>query len=198
MGLAVSPTLQVNTLKEFVDATRSNPNKFNYSSPGQGSIQHLAMELFMQDSGLQMLHVPYKGAAGAVTDLIAGIDQASVISLVTASSFIRNGQIKLLAVMGEERNPAFANVPTMKEAGYPNMIVETWYGVLAPASTPADVVKRINSEINEILLLPEVKEAMQKQGAMLVGGDPDRFKDLLKKEVTKWSKLMTNPRIKVN
>jgi tripartite-type tricarboxylate transporter receptor subunit TctC len=86
----------------------------------------------------------------------------------------------------------------MKEAGYPNMIVETWYGVLAPASTPADVVKRINSEINEILLLPEVKEAMQKQGAMLVGGDPDRFKDLLKKEVAKWSKLMTNPRIKVN
>ena len=153
------------------------------------------MELFKQETGTNMTHVPYKGSAGALNDIVAGHVQASVVSLQSATLFTQNGKIRMLAVMSRERAPTFPQVPTLVESGYGNMLVETWYGVLAPAGTPPAVIAKINAEITNLLTLPDVKEAMAKQGVDPAGGKPEKLDTLLRSELKLWSQVVTRGKI---
>lgn len=195
MTLVVNNKFPANNVSEFVEQLKKQPGAVNYASPGAGGSQHLAMELFKQETGTNMLHVPYKGSAGALNDLAAGHVQASVVSLQSATVLTQSGKLRMLAVMGRERAPTFPQVPTLLEQGYGNMVVETWYGVLAPAGTPPAVVAKMNAEINHLLTLPEVKEAMAKQGLDPAGGKPERLDTLLRSEVKLWSQVVTRGKI---
>ncbi len=196
MALVVAPNVEARTLKEFIDLAKSKPGKMDYSSPGSGGVQHLAMELFMQETGTQLVHVPYKGSSGALTDVIGGHVQASVSSLQTAGALISGGKLRMLAVMSEERSPAFPTVPTLRELGLSSLVVDTWYGVMAPAGTPPEVVAKVNGELNALLRLPDVREAMAKQGVVPAGGAPDRLQQLVTKDIARWTKLVATAQIK--
>ncbi len=198
MGFVVSPNISATNFKEFLDYSKSRPNDLDYSTPGEGSSQHLTMELILQEIGFKMIHVPYKGSSGAVTDVIGGHVQSSIVSLQTSSNFIKSGQLKMLAIMSDERSPIFPNVPTFKEMGYQNLVVDTWYGVLAPSNTPAEVVNKINSEINLILNTGEMKETMNKLALNVAGGKPDRLKILLEKEIPKWKKVVSTSKLSID
>ena len=196
MTVVVSPKIAARTLAEFITLAKAQPGKLDYSSPGAGGPQHLAMELFMQETGTRLVHVPYKGSAGALTDVVGGHVQASVASLQTASTLVAGGQLRMLGVMSEERAAAFPNVPTLKELGHAGLVVDTWYGVLAPAGTPAEVVNKINTELNLLLRLPEVREAMAKQGVAVAGGTPERMQQLLNSDSPRWTRLVAQAQIK--
>lgn len=195
MTLVINNKFPATNVREFVEQIKKQPGVVNYASPGTGGVQHLAMELFKQETGVNMVHVPYKGSAGALNDLVAGHVQASVVSLQSATLFAQNGQIRMLAVMSRERAPTFPQVPTLAESGYGNMVVETWYGALAPAGTPPVVVAKMNAEINHLLTLPEVKEAMIKQGVDPAGGKPEKLDTLLRSEIKLWSQVVTRGKI---
>ncbi len=132
MTVVVSPKLGVTSLRELLDAARSQPGKLHYASPGNGGPQHLAMELLKQETGVNLVHVPYKGMGGAINDLVGGHVQAAIVALQTAAPYAQSGKLRMLAVMSAERSPAFADVPTLKELGFADLEVETWYGLFAP------------------------------------------------------------------
>jgi len=198
MGFVVSPTTSTTNFKDFVEFSKSRTNELDYSTPGEGSSQHLTMELILQEVGFKMVHVPYKGSAGAVTDVIGGHVQSSIVSLQTSSSFIKSGQLKMLAIMSEERSPVFQNIPTFKELGFPNLVVDTWYGVLAPLNTPVEVINKLNNEFNLILNTTEMKDTMSKLGLTVSGGKSDRLKNLLEKEIPKWRKVVASSKIEID
>jgi len=189
-GLVTSAKSGINTFKDFVALAKKSPGELMYSSPGQGAPQHLAMELLSQEAGIKLLHVPYKGTSGALTDLIGNQIQVSVVALQTASVHINSGNLKLLAQMGNERSNAYSKVPTMKELGLPGAVVESWYGVLAPVGTPAPVVAKLNADFNALLLQADVKEALAKQGMNVAGGRPERLQDLIKSELKLWTRVV--------
>jgi tripartite-type tricarboxylate transporter receptor subunit TctC len=196
LGIATSGKSPLNTFKDFQESAKRQPGVLNYSSPGTGSPQHLAMELLAQETGIKLLHVPYKGTAGALTDLMGGHVEASIVALQTAAPHLQSGALRMLALMSAERSPAFPNVPTLKELGVQNGVVETWYGVFVPAGTPPEVVAKLNADFNSLLQLPDVKDTMTKQGMVVVGGKPDRMGDLAKNELTRWARVVEKAGIK--
>ncbi len=196
LGVATSGKSSLNTFKDFQEAAKKQPGVLNYSSPGTGSPQHLAMELLAQETSIKLLHVPYKGTSGALTDLMGGHVDASIVALQTAAPHLQNGSLRMLALMSPERSPAFPNVPTLKELGVANGVVETWYGVFVPAGTPPDVVAKLNADINGLLQLPDVKETMSKQGLVIAGGKPERMNDLVKNELSRWARVVEKAGIK--
>lgn len=195
MTLVVSDKFPANNVKELIQQVKKQPGAVNYASPGTGSSQHLAMELFKQEAGIDMVHIPYKGSAGAMNDLIAGRVQASVVSLQSATPFAQSGNIRMLAVMSSERAPSMPQVPTLVELGYGNMLVGTWYGVMAPAGTPPALIAKMSAEIDSLMKLPEVKEAMAKQGVDPVGGKPEKLDSLLRRELALWSQVVARGKI---
>jgi len=195
MALVVSPRIGVTRFSDFVAMAKKQPGQLHYSSPGNGTPQHLTMELVKLETGIDVAHVPYKGSAGAMTDLVGGHVQATIAALQTAAPFVTSGRMRMLAVMSEARSPAFPDVPTMKELGHPNLVVETWYGVFAPAGTPPDAVSRLNAAINEALQAPEVREAMAKQGQAVVIDKPERLGTLLAQELERWNRVVASAKI---
>jgi tripartite-type tricarboxylate transporter receptor subunit TctC len=198
LGVATSGKSSLQSFKDFQESAKKQPGVLNYSSPGTGSPQHLAMELLAQETNLKLLHVPYKGTAGALTDLMGGHVDASIVALQTAAPHLQNGTLRMLALMSPERSPAFPNVPTLKELGVPNGVVETWYGVFVPAGTPAEVVTKLNADINALLQLPDVKDTMTKQGLVIAGGKPERLNDLVKNELSRWARVVEKAGIKAD
>ncbi len=195
MTLVVSSHFPASNMRDFVDQLKKQPGKINYASPGSGGSQHLAMELFLQETGTSMLHVPYKGSAGALNDLAAGHVQASVVSVQSATLLTQSGKLRMLAVMGRQRVPSFPLVPTLVELGYDRLVAETWYGVLAPAGTPPAIVARLNADIQLLLAQSDVKEAMAKQGLEPVGGGPQALDRLIRSEISLWSQVVTRGKI---
>lgn len=191
LSLVTSTDVPAKTLLEFIALAKSKPGELHYSSPGNGSVQHLTMELLKLETGTNLVHVPYKGSSGASTDLIGGHVQATVAALQTMAPFVKSGKLRMLAVLSEQRSPAFPDVPTAREVGLPNMVVDTWYGAFAPAGTPSDIVKVLNSEINAALQLPEVREAMAQQGMTPVNAPPERMGQLLDSELVRWKRVVT-------
>ncbi|SNT38264.1 Tripartite-type tricarboxylate transporter, receptor component TctC [Noviherbaspirillum humi] len=198
MTLVVNNRFPAQNMKEFVAEVKKQPGVLNYASPGIGSSQQLAMELLKQETGINLTHVPYKGSSGAINDIVAGHVQASVVSVQSATPLVQSGKMRMLAVLGNERVPTFPQVPTVNETGVANMVVETWYGVMAPAGTPAAIVNKMNAEINQLLALPEVKEAMAKQGVNPTVGPPERFGNLLRNELKLWSQVVSRGKISVD
>ncbi len=191
MSVIVNPQLQSKSFREFLDLARSQPGKLYYASPGNGGPQHLAMELIKLDAKVDLVHVPYKGQSGVISDLIGGHVQATILALQTAAPFVHNGKLRMLAVMSAERSSAFPDVPTTRELGYPSLELETWYGIFAPAGTPAPVVARLNAEFNDLLKQPDVREMLAKQGQAAAGGPPEQFGNLVKQELVRWSRVVT-------
>ncbi|OGA67537.1 MAG: hypothetical protein A3G81_10205 [Betaproteobacteria bacterium RIFCSPLOWO2_12_FULL_65_14] len=191
-GLVVvsNPQIPARSMKEFIELAKRQPGKMHYSSPGNGGPQHLAMELLKLETGIDIVHVPYKGAAGALADVVAGHVQAMISAIQTAHPHVQNGRLRPLAVMSPERSPAFPDVPTMKELDLSELEVETWYGAFAPGKTPAAVVQKINAEINTLLKDPFVREVLEKQGMTPRGGPPERLDSLVKRELPRWARVV--------
>ena len=198
VAVGIANKVPAATLAEFLALVRSQPGKLNYASPGNGTPQHLAMELLKLEAKVDIVHVPYKSSAGALTDLIAGIVQAMVIPLQTAAPHVNGGSIRLLAIMSGQRAPAFPDVPTMRELGMPAIDVDTWYGAFAPVGTPAPILAKWNAELNALLRLPDVREALAKQGLVPGGGTPERFTRLLEDDIARWIRVVAASKIKAD
>jgi tripartite-type tricarboxylate transporter receptor subunit TctC len=198
LGVYVHPQVPAKSMREFVDLVRSQPGKLYYSSPGNGGPQHLAMELLKLENGMDIIHVPYKGAAGAISDLVGGHVQAMISALQTVAPHVQSGRLRMLAVMSARRSEAFPDVPTLKEAGLPDLEVETWYAIFAPAGTPHAIVMRVNREMNELLKEADVKDVIAKQGLVPEGGTPEALGARVKRELAAWTRVVKAAGIKAD
>lgn len=196
LTLVVHPSVKAETLQEFLALARAEPGKLNYASTGPLSAQHLSMELFKIASKADIVHVPYPGSAGAVRDVAAGHVQTMFMPLHTALPLIASKQIKALSIASPKRSQLAPDIPTNSEAGLKGADVGLWYGLLAPAGTPKDIVDRYNELANKILSSAKVKNALAKQGLVVVGGTPQQFGDFLKAEVRRWEKVLVDANIK--
>ena len=187
LTLVVANKFPASSVREFLEQVRKQPGAFNYATSGAGSVFHLTMELLKQEHNINIVHVPYKGMSGVLGDLAAGHVQASILVFQTVAPLAQGGRVRMLAVMGRERMPQFPQVPTLAESGMPNMVVENWTGVMAPAKTPPAVIVKLNAEINNILALPEMKETLAKIGVSPVGGTPATLDALVRKEIKMWT-----------
>lgn len=187
LALLVNPKLPVSTLKEFVDYARARPGQINYGSAGNGGISHLAPEMFKAATGLFMVHIPYRGSAPAFTDLMGGQVQFMAESIPQAANYHKQGKVRALAVTSRERNPALPDVPTVIEAGIKNFEVVGFYGFLAPAGTPKEVVAKLSEAFKQVLALPEVRSRMITQGADPAFLGADEFAKYLAAEMPRWA-----------
>ena len=186
--LVVHPSLPVKTFAEFVTYAKANPGKINYGSSGVGSPPHLSMELLRSLTGINLVHVPYKGAGPALADLLGGQVQSMCTSLAGQITYIRAGRVRALGVTTAKRNPQLPDVPTIVESGVPGYEVTIWHGVFAPAKTPAAIVQKLNAEMNKALNAPEMKERMAQQGMDPAPSTPAELAAFVKAESAKWTK----------
>ena len=187
LALLVNPKVPVNSLQEFVDYTRKRPGQINYGSAGNGGISHLVPEMFKTSTGLFMVHIPYRGSAPAFTDLMAGQVQFMAESIPQAASYHKQGKVKALAVTSRERNPALPDTPTVIEAGIKGFEVVGFYGFLAPAGTPRDVVAKLSDAFRQVLTTPEIRNRMVTQGADPAFLGSEDFAKFLGAEMPKWA-----------
>src|SRR5205809_6448939 len=187
LGVYVNPGVPANSMREFVDLVRSQPGKLYYSSPRNAGPPHLAMEFLKLATGIDIIHVPYKGAGGAIADLVGGHVQAMISALQTVAPHVQSDRLRMLAVMSARRAEAFPDVPTLKEAGLPDLEVETWYAMFAPAGTPAAIVARVNRHVNELLKEADVRDVLARQGLEPAGGMPDALGARVKRELASWT-----------
>jgi tripartite-type tricarboxylate transporter receptor subunit TctC len=195
LALVVNPALGVSTLAELIALARRQPGKLNYASPGNGTPQHLAMESLKQIAGVDIAHIPYKGSAGAVTDVVAGQVPMMVMPVHTALPFAAAGKLAILAVSGDRRSAQAPGYPTFGEAGVDNLNVDLWYAVLAPARTPREIVVRLQQDIDAVLASPDIRDALQKQGLTPAPGTPDELATLIKVDLARWQKVVTDAKI---
>jgi tripartite-type tricarboxylate transporter receptor subunit TctC len=186
------------TLADVVAAARSKPMALNYATSGNGTVAHLATELFQRTANIQMTHVPYKGAAQGATDLIGGQVQLYVSSVPTLIGHIKNGKMRAIAVTSAKRADDLAQVPTIAESGYKGFEAVTWFGIAGPAKLPADVLARLNTEINKALQAPDLLKKLGDQGADVAGGTPDQFGKLIRDEIARWGKVVKESGAKVD
>jgi tripartite-type tricarboxylate transporter receptor subunit TctC len=198
LSFAVSANTPAINIGEFVALAKSNPGKLNYASSGNGTPQHLTMELFKLTAGVDIIHVPYKGAAEAMKDLAGGYVDAMILPVHTVAPLVHAGKVRLLAVLNDERSPVFPAVPTLRDAGYPEVESSVWYGLMAPATTPAVIVRKLNGEISAILALADVKEILGRQGLAPVGGQPERLSRLVGAELERWRRVIAQAKIRAD
>src|SRR5881394_3212453 len=198
LGVYVNPQVPAKNMREFVALVKSQPGKLYYSSPGSGGPQHLAMELLKLETGMDIVHVPYKGAAGAISDLVGGHVQAMVSALQTVAPHVQNGRLRMLAVMSAKRAEAFPDVPTLEQAGLPDLEVETWYAIFAPAGTPAAIVTRANRDVNELLKESDVRDVLARQGLDPAGGAPEVLGQRVQRELANWTRVVKAAGIKAD
>ena len=195
--LVVHPSLPVQSVKELIALAKSKADQINYASGGNGASQHLAAELFKYMTGIKMQHLPYKGSAAALPDLLSGQVPVMFADMPLVVQHIQNRKLRALAVAGKERNKALATIPTVAEAAVPGYYAFAWYGLFAPANTPADVIGRLNTEIVKILKTPEVQERLLAQGAEPVGGTSKEFRDFQLSEMARWEKVIKTAGIRL-
>lgn len=195
--LLLHPSVPANNLKEFIALAKSRPGVLNYATVGSGGSSHLAGELFQGAAGVKMQHVPYKGSANAMTDLIGGQVQVSFDAPATATQHIRAAKLKAIAITGRSRLLTLPDVPTFAEAGLPEYDFQIWYGALAPAGTPRDIVDKLSSEIGRILSLPDVKENLVANGLASYVLPSDQFVALIKSDATRYGKIIKAAGIKI-
>lgn len=189
--LVANPNVQKTaTVSEVVNAAKAKPGQLTYATPGVGTPHHLSMALFLQRSGAEMLHVPYKGTAGAVTDLLGGRIDYMFLPVHVALQHIQAGKLKAIATGSAKRLPQLPDVPTLAEAGVTPDNIDMWYGVLAPKGTPADVVERLNLEIGKVLRQPEVAKSFESQGMVPAVSTPAAFGALVAKDAQRWAEVV--------
>jgi len=181
-----------NTMREFIALAKAQPGKFNYGSAGNGSVNHLALELMNNRAGTTIVHVPYRGIADATKDLLGGSIQAMTASIPAALPLQAERRVKVLAVTGPKRIPQMPGVPSWQEEGVPNASVINYWGIVAPLGTPPAVIARINTEVQKILALPEVRERLEREGAELIPGSPAQLGALIEADLQHWKKLIAD------
>ena len=193
--LVVAADSKFRSLADLLAAAKDGT--VTYASPGNGTVSHLAGELLQRASGAKLTHVPYKGAAQALTDTLGGQVQSFVSSVPSALAHIKSGRLRALAVTSAQRSPELPGTPTIAESGYPGFEASTWYGLLAPAGTPAPVISRLNSEVNRALAAKEVRERLASEGGETLGGSPAQFAAFLAAEHAKWGRVVRESGAKV-
>jgi tripartite-type tricarboxylate transporter receptor subunit TctC len=195
--LVVHPSVPANTLQEFIALAKASPTALNYSSAGTGNPNHLAGELLDIMAGIQTTHIPYKGGAPAITDLLAGLVQFSYGSTIIVLPHIRAGRLKALAVSGPTRLAALPNVPTFAEAGVPGYEIRIWNAVLAPAGTPRDIVAKLTAEINRVMAMPEVKERLDAGGMDPLALSPAQFSTMMQADTEKFERVIKTANVRL-
>lgn len=196
--LALHPAVPARNLPEFIALAKSKPDQLNYSSAGNASSPHIAGELFSLTAGIRMQHVPYKGGAPAVVDLIGGMVQLSIQPPIFVISHINSGKLKGIAISGRSRFSGLPDVPTFAEAGLPDYEMNAWFGMLAPGGTPKAVIDKLSAEIERILLLPDMKQKLLLQGLEPFISTPDQFAALMKSDYEKYKKIIKTANIKLD
>jgi tripartite-type tricarboxylate transporter receptor subunit TctC len=196
--LVASTDVPVSNVKELVALAKAKPGQINFGSTGPGSMPHLAGELLRINAGIDIVHVPYRGAAPAVSDLVGHQFQTMFADVPVLLPQVQAGKIKALAVGGHMKVPALPDLPTMPELGYSQIEADNWYGMVAAGRTPPAIVARLNAAAVAALAAPEVKEKLSGQGAILVGDTPQQFAAFVRDEVAKWAKVVRAAGIKVN
>ena len=194
--LIASPVLPINNLKELIAYAKANPGKLNFSSSGNGTIVHMTGEMFKMETGTFIVHIPYKGTALAIPDLIAGQIAFMFDNLSSALPHIKGGKVKTLGVSQLKRTPLLPDVPTMDEAGLKGFESNTYFGVFAPADTPVPIVQRLNAEINKALQAPDFRERLAANGAEPAGGTPEQFARVIERETAKYAAVIKRAGIK--
>ena len=195
----VTNSLPAKNMKEFMDFVNKQPSgSINYASPGVGSVHHLTSEMFLQETGLRLTHVPYKASATLINDIVAGHIQSAFVVLQTASQMVQSGKMRLLAVLGQSRIAQFSSTPTMAESGVQIPPISAWFGISAPANLSPALASQLNTEINLILSMPETKAAILKMGVDPVGGKAEKLDSLIKHEIKIWSQVVKKGDISVD
>jgi tripartite-type tricarboxylate transporter receptor subunit TctC len=194
----VNPAVAADTMREFVALAKREPGKLNYGSAGVGSINHLALELLNARTGIDVVHVPYKGIAPATLDLMSGQIQAMTGTVSATLPYIAEKKVRALAVTGARRAPLLPDVPSWQEAGIADADVINYWGIVAPAGTPRTIVDQINAAVNGVLAQPEVKARLQREGAEIVSGPPERLGAIIESDYAAWKKLVAEVKLKLD
>jgi tripartite-type tricarboxylate transporter receptor subunit TctC len=196
--LVLNPSVPANSVKELIAYAKANPGKLSFGSGSNGSAGHLAGELFKSDAGVDMVHVPYKGGAPAMQDLLGGQIQLMFDNLANSMQQVRAGKLKALAVTTAHRSSLVPDLPTLSEAGVPGFDIYTWWGFMAPAGTPREIIAKWNTEVTRILNTPEMKAFFAQQGAEPAPDTPEQFAALIKSEIPKYAKIVKDSGAKVD
>ena len=188
--LVVHPSVQARSVKELIGLAKAKPGRFTFASPGNGSVQHLSGELMKTVARVDITHVPYKGGAPAVTDLVGGQISMFFAGMPIVMPHVKAGRLRALAVTATKRSPAAPDVPTMEEAGVPGFDISNWFGVYVPAATPKAVIAKLNSEMSRVLNLADVKERLAEQGLETVGNSVEQFDAFFRAEILKYDKII--------
>lgn len=198
VAIVVNSGLPIHNVRDLLNFAKANPGKLNFASPGNGTGTHLAGELFKSMAKVQMTHVPYRGDAPAMQDVMAGASQLMFASLPAAIAAGQSGRVRVIAVSGPKRVNSLPDVPTVTESGLPGYEVETWYGIFTTGGTPMPVVQRLSREIGEVLTSPSVRESIQKMGMEIAPSTPDELAKLVTAEMTRWGKVIQDAGIRID
>jgi tripartite-type tricarboxylate transporter receptor subunit TctC len=196
--LVTPPSAGFKTAADLVKAAKARPGKLNYASPGVGTPHHMSMELFKQTAGVYLTHIPYRGSAQAVTDLLGGQVDAMFLPIHVALPHLKTGRLVALGIGSEKRHPLLPDVPTLKEAHAGDVNVDMWFGIFAPPGTPADQVQKLNHELHDILASPEVRTAFSTQGMDPASSTPEEFRRLVTRDADRWAGLIRTANIKAD
>ena len=198
MLLAINPEVPAKNLQEFIALAKAKPGSLNYSTPGLGTPQHIAFEVFNFDAGVKVTHVPYKGTSPSIVDLIGGQVQATIGTMASLEQHVKTGKVRAIAVSTPQRSPTMPDVPTIEEGGLKGYNVPLWYSVLAPANTPKEIVAKISASIRDALQDPQTKAQLAKQGFVESYLDPAQMTALIKQDLSYWQKAINNIGLKLD
>jgi tripartite-type tricarboxylate transporter receptor subunit TctC len=194
--LVVNPSVNANSVREILELARAQPGKLSYASGGLGTTSHLAGELFKSTAKVEIVHVPYKGNAPAITDLLGGQTQMLFATMPTVLPHVKAGKLRAIASIGPARTVALPDVPTVAESGLPGFEVSNWIGLFAPAGTPPEIVSKLNAEVQKIMRSPDVQKRLEAEGARFIVTTPGQFAAFQKDELVKWAKIIKDANIK--
>ena len=194
--LVVNPNIPAQNLKELLDRANKKPGALRYASFGTGSSAHMTGEMFKLRAGVDITHVPYKGAGPALIDVIGGHVDMMFTLAPSVVQHLRSGSLRAIAVAAPQRDQAISSVPTFTEAGLNNFVSDSWYGVFAPAGTPQPIIAKLNADIQKVLAMPDVKQKLASEGAIPVGNTPDQFTEQVRKELAHWTKIAADAKIR--
>lgn len=198
LALVVSATSPYRTFGDLIAAAKAKPGALNFATSGNGTVAHLAMEMFQREAGVKLMHVPYKGAAQGINDVMSERVEVYVSSIPTLIGHIKNGKMRALAVTSLKRVDDLPETPTIAESGYKNFEAVTWFGVLGPANLPKDITARLNTEVNKALQMPALRKQLNDQGADVAGSTPDAFAKLIRDDIARWGVVVKESGAKID